>query len=204
MMSRVSLPALAVIQTSGCGGGLGGRQRRAKLLDQRRERVALRARAAQPRTCSRAMVGDEALARDRLQQVVDGAALERLDRVLVVGGDEHDLRARAALPRPRPRPRVRSAPACGCRGTRRRACARRSPRAPRRRPRRPRRPQRRAMPARSSCQQRVAKQLLVFGDDARDAAQAWRTCLRAGRGNRDRRGDARGKLATMSNAASAP
>ena len=41
----------------------------------------------------------QALGRDRLEQVVDRAALEGVDRVLVVGGDEHDLRARAGLGR---------------------------------------------------------------------------------------------------------
>jgi hypothetical protein len=36
----------------------------------------------------------ETLALDRLQQIVDRRRLERLERVDVVGGDEHDQRAR--------------------------------------------------------------------------------------------------------------
>ena len=46
------------------------------------------------RTCSRTRVqgGLEAHVIDRLEQVVDGARLEGLDGVLVVGGDEHQHR----------------------------------------------------------------------------------------------------------------
>ena len=69
----------------------------------------------------------------RLEDVVDDALLEGLDRVLVVGGDEDDLAAvpglrargrrrrrprRPAAARSRAPPRCRSCRACGCRGRR--------------------------------------------------------------------------------------
>ena len=55
----------------------------------------------------------QALRLGRLQHVIDGAALEGFDRVLVVGGDEDDVAFVADAWRPPP---CRSCPACGCRG----------------------------------------------------------------------------------------
>lgn len=43
------------------------------------------------------MVPQEALARHGFQQVVDRTPFEGLDRVLIVGGDEHDLGAQPHL-----------------------------------------------------------------------------------------------------------
>ena len=70
---------------------------------------------------------------DRLQQVVDRVDLERLDRVLIVRGDEDDVRRGAGRRPAAAPPRSRSGPASARRGTRRRAAAARSSSAPRRR-----------------------------------------------------------------------
>src|SRR5580765_199219 len=58
----------------------------------RRRRAARLQRGLQPRAGLR-----EAIGLHRLQHVVDRGALEGLQRVLVVGGDEHEQRQRRAL-----------------------------------------------------------------------------------------------------------
>ena len=113
---------------AGAGGEPGQRRRRSALARQRGRRrssnaASASASAGAPSARLQALHGGrQALGADRLEQVIDRAAFEGVDRVLVVGGDEHDLRARADLRR-RPRPlRARSGRACGCRGRRRRGC----------------------------------------------------------------------------------
>ena len=113
-------------------------ERRADPLERRAAAVAL-ARAARAAPSGRAAASRAAPSArattlamrsgvDRLQHVVDRAFVERRDRVFVVGGDEHDVAAAGQRARDVD---ARRAPASGCRGTRRRAGARRSAPAPR-------------------------------------------------------------------------
>ena len=59
-----------------------------------RQRGCVGQRVARLQACHRRL---QPVRLHRLQQVVDRAALEGVDRVLVIGGDEHDLRARAGV-----------------------------------------------------------------------------------------------------------
>jgi hypothetical protein len=93
MISCVSRPLLAVIQAS---GGRSARLRWAQPLQQALQHGIVLARRWQPRQDALAG-GQQALVADRLQQVIHRALLERVDGVLVVGGDEHHLGARAQL-----------------------------------------------------------------------------------------------------------
>ena len=104
---------------------------------------------------------DEALLRERLQQVVDRMQLERLDRMLVVGGGEdHRRRRRGPDRRPgRAAPAARSSPACGCPSAPARGRARAAPAAcrARRRGRRPARARAAGAPSRPGLRWRAAR-----------------------------------------------
>ena len=91
--------------------------------------VAPRPRACGARRCLQALhrVGQARLV-ERLDQVVDRALLEGLHGVLLVGGDEHDLRAARPCSAPR---RCPTSPACARRGTPPAARGRRTARPPR-------------------------------------------------------------------------
>jgi hypothetical protein len=92
---------LAVIQAGGGGGGGAPRRRRGagngrtprQLVQQLVQQLPVRHPGLQPREHALAR-GQQAFVGHRLEQVIDRAALERIDRVLVVGGDEHHLGAR--------------------------------------------------------------------------------------------------------------
>ena len=120
-------------------------------------RAAPRAAAAAPRcssagcaACSRSLQARHGLGQarrlHRLHQVVEHALREGLHRVLVVRGDEHQVRAAADDGAP---PRRRTGPACARRESRRRAAAPRTARWPRGRcaPARPRPARARPAPA---------------------------------------------------------
>ena len=92
-----------------------------ELVVQRAPRSATDAACAPARTAVL-----EARRLDRLQQVVDGVDLERLDRVLVERRDEDDLRLGAGARAAGAPPRSRSARASARRGTRGRAAVARS------------------------------------------------------------------------------
>jgi hypothetical protein len=68
----------------------------AELPDQGRQRIAVGHSRYQP-TLHPLHRRSEAVGGDRFQQIVDGAALERIDGVLVIGGDKDDLGRRTDL-----------------------------------------------------------------------------------------------------------
>ena len=142
------------------------RARRPPAPAARASRARARARAAGAPAASLAFSACdgvvEALVGHRLQEVVDGVALEGLDRVLVERGDEHDVHA---APRRARHLDARSGPASGCRGTRCRALPRRSAPAPRARSPRCRRSRGRATATCKPLDQALREPRLVVGDD---------------------------------------
>jgi len=98
MISCVSRPLLAVIQASGgrSGATLEGPLRWPQPLQQAFKHGVILARRWQPRQDALTR-RQQAFVTDRLQKVIHRALLERVDGVLVIGGDEHHLGARAQL-----------------------------------------------------------------------------------------------------------
>ena len=137
---------------------------------------------ARRRSCRRAHRLGQARRLDRLDQVVERALLERLHRVLIVSGDEHEVRAAADVAAP---PRRRTGPACARRGSSTSGCGgveeldRLAAVAGLARPRRAR-----ARP-RQLPRQRLAQQRLVVGDQGR-RARAISRCFACGKSSSGR------------------
>ena len=163
-------------------------------IDERGRRPAARRLEPlpQPRDALR-----EPLALDGLEQVVERALLEGVQRVLLVRRREHHVRVARS---PRARPRARSRPACGCRGTRSAAAVASALPAPRARRRTPRRSPARGHSSAQQLAQLSALRALVFGDECGRTGHA----RASANGNAHRRDDAAARLAASDSDARSP